>query len=76
VFYPQPYLGEFVRKTPIAVVDDDHSALNRRHIQTLDADEAISVAVRAPAAGVRAVDARCDKPPRRRVCVGVAAARR
>jgi len=52
VFYPQPYLGQLVRKIPIAVVDDDHTALSRRFIQTLDADEAISVAVRAPALDV------------------------
>jgi ABC-2 type transport system permease protein len=49
VFYSQPYLGQLVRKIPIAVVDDDRSALSRRLIQTLDANEAISVAVRAPA---------------------------
>jgi ABC-2 type transport system permease protein len=52
VFYPQPYLGQLVRKIPIAVVDDDRSDLSRRFIQTLDADEAISVAVRAPALDV------------------------
>jgi ABC-2 type transport system permease protein len=52
VFYPQPYLGQLVRKVPIAVVDDDRTALSRRLIQTLDADEAIAVAVRAPALDV------------------------
>jgi ABC-2 type transport system permease protein len=52
VFYPQPYLGQLVRKIPIAVVDDDRTVLSRRLIQTLDADEAISVAVRAPALDV------------------------
>jgi ABC-2 type transport system permease protein len=52
VFYPQPYLGQLVRKIPIAVVDDDHSELSRSLIQTLDADEAVSVAVRAPALDV------------------------
>ena len=26
VFYPQPYLGQLVRKLPIAVVDDDRTA--------------------------------------------------
>jgi len=52
VFYPQPYLGQLLRKIPIAVVDDDRTALSRRLIQTLDADEAISVAVRAPALDV------------------------
>lgn len=52
VFYPQPYLGQVVRKIPIAVVDDDRTPLSRRFIQTLDADEAVSVAVRAPALDV------------------------
>jgi ABC-2 type transport system permease protein len=52
VFYPQPYLGQLVRKIPIAVVDDDRTVLSRRLIQALDADEAISVAVRAPALAV------------------------
>ena len=52
VFYPQPYLGQLLRKIPIAVVDDDRTALSRRLIQTLDADEAVSVAVRAPALDV------------------------
>ena len=52
VFYPQPYLGQLVRKIPIAVVDDDRTPLSRRLIQALDANEAISVAVRAPALDV------------------------
>jgi len=52
IFYPQPYLGQLVRKIPIAVVDDDRTELSRRLIQTLDADEAISVALRAPALDV------------------------
>jgi ABC-2 type transport system permease protein len=47
VFYPQPYLGQLLRSAPIAVVDHDHSALSRGLIQTLDAHEAIKVAVRA-----------------------------
>jgi len=52
VFYPQPYLGQLVRKIPIAVVDDDRTPVSRRLIQALDADEAISVTVRAPALDV------------------------
>lgn len=52
VFYPQPYLGQLVRKIPIAVVDDDRSELSRSLIQTLGADEAVSVAVRPPALDV------------------------
>jgi len=52
VFYPQPHLGQLVCKIPIAVVDDDRTVLSRRLIQALDADEAISVAVRSPALDV------------------------
>jgi ABC-2 type transport system permease protein len=52
VFYPQPYLGQLVRKIPIAIVDDDRTELSRGFIQTLDADEAISVTTRAPALDV------------------------
>jgi ABC-2 type transport system permease protein len=52
VFYPQPYLGQLVRKIPIAVVDDDRTELSRRLIQALDAAESVSVAVRAPALDV------------------------
>jgi ABC-2 type transport system permease protein len=48
VFYPQPYLGQLVRKIPIAVVDDDRTSLSRQFIQTLAADEAVSVALVAP----------------------------
>jgi hypothetical protein len=35
VFYPQPYLGQLVRKILIAVVDDDRTPLSRRLIQAL-----------------------------------------
>lgn len=52
IFYPQPYLGQLVRKIPVAIVDDDRTELSRRLIQALDADEAISVAMRAPALDV------------------------
>jgi ABC-2 type transport system permease protein len=45
--YPQPYLGQLLRGLPIAVVDQDHSELSHDIIQTLNADEAISVTVRA-----------------------------
>jgi ABC-2 type transport system permease protein len=47
VFYPQPYLGQLLRKAPVAIVDHDHSELSRSLVQTLDAHEAIEVAVRA-----------------------------
>ncbi|HEX6441162.1 MAG TPA: ABC transporter permease [Stellaceae bacterium] len=56
VFYPQPYLGQLVRKIPITVVDDDRTELSQRLIQTLDADEAVSVAARAPALDVAQQD--------------------
>jgi ABC-2 type transport system permease protein len=47
VFYPQPYLGQIVRKIPIAVVDQDQSELARAVIQALEAHDNISVALRA-----------------------------
>ena len=46
-FYPQPYLGQIVRKIPIAIVDQDHSELGRALIQALEAHDNISVALRA-----------------------------
>src|SRR5262249_50739813 len=47
VFYPQPYLGQILRKIPIAVVDNDLSDLSQRIVQTLDASGAVSVVRRA-----------------------------
>jgi ABC-2 type transport system permease protein len=47
IYYPQPYLGQILRKIPIAVVDNDLSDLSQSIIQTLDASGAVSVAVRA-----------------------------
>lgn len=47
VFYPQPYLGQTLRHIPIAVVDLDRTELSRQLVMTLDADEAVKVAVRA-----------------------------
>jgi ABC-2 type transport system permease protein len=47
VFYPQPYLGQILRKIPIAVVDNDQSDLSQDIVQTLDASGAVSVARRA-----------------------------
>lgn len=47
VYYPQPYLGQLLRGVPIAVVDQDRTALSRALVQTLDADEGVKVAVRA-----------------------------
>jgi ABC-2 type transport system permease protein len=47
VFYPQPYLGQIVRRIPIAVVDQDRSELARAVVQALEAHDNISVALRA-----------------------------
>ena len=47
VLYPQPYLGQILRRIPIAVVDQDHTELSRNLTQALNADEATEVAVRA-----------------------------
>lgn len=44
--YPQPYVGQLIRDIPIAVVDDDNSEVSRSLIETLDAHEAIKVALR------------------------------
>ena len=45
--YPQPYLGQVLRGIPIAVVDLDQTELSRNLVQTLNADEAITVKVRS-----------------------------
>jgi ABC-2 type transport system permease protein len=45
--YPQPYLGQVLRHIPIAVVDQDHTELSRNLVQSLNADEATAVTVRA-----------------------------
>jgi ABC-2 type transport system permease protein len=47
ILYPQPYLGQVLRGIPVAVVDQDHTELSRDLVQTLNADEATKVAVRA-----------------------------
>jgi ABC-2 type transport system permease protein len=49
IYYPQPYLNQILRKIPIAVVDNDLSELSRRIVETLDASDAVSVAIRADA---------------------------
>jgi ABC-2 type transport system permease protein len=46
ILYPQAYLGQLIRGVPIAVVDDDDTALSRQLIQALNADEATAVAAR------------------------------
>jgi len=47
LLYPRPYLGELLRRIPVAVVDQDRTELSRDLVQALNADEATSVAVRA-----------------------------
>jgi ABC-2 type transport system permease protein len=47
IYYPQPYLNQILRKTPIVVVDNDLSELSRNIMQTLDASGAVRVAARA-----------------------------
>ncbi|WP_256438175.1 ABC transporter permease [Tardiphaga alba] len=47
LLYPQPYLTQILRDLPIAVVDQDHTDLSHDLIQNLDANEGLSVAVRA-----------------------------
>lgn len=47
VLYPQPYLGQVLRGIPIAVVDQDGTEVSRELVQTLNADEAVKVVVRA-----------------------------
>ncbi|MRG54617.1 ABC transporter permease [Phyllobacterium sp. SYP-B3895] len=46
VFYPQPYLSQLIKDIPIAVVDNDSSAVSHTIIQAVDADEAVKVALR------------------------------
>jgi ABC-2 type transport system permease protein len=47
VLYPQPYLGQVLRRIPIAVVDQDHTEVSRDLVQALNADEAAEVAFSA-----------------------------
>src|SRR6516164_11056504 len=47
IYYPQPYLNQILRKTPIVVVDNDLSELGRNIVQALDASGAVEVAARA-----------------------------
>jgi ABC-2 type transport system permease protein len=47
IYYPQPYLGQILRKIPIAVVDNDLSDLSENIVQILDASGAVKVTVRA-----------------------------
>jgi ABC-2 type transport system permease protein len=47
IYYPQPYLGQILRKIPIAIVDSDQTELSRRIVQAVDASGAVKVAVNA-----------------------------
>jgi ABC-2 type transport system permease protein len=47
LLYPQPYLGQILRRIPIAVVDQDHTELSRNLVQAVNADEATEVVARA-----------------------------
>ena len=51
VYYPQPYLGQIIRKTPIAVVDHDNSGMSQELIMALDATDALEIKVRASSLG-------------------------
>ena len=51
LYYPQPYLGQILRKIPIAVVDNDLSELSRRIVDKLDASGALTVAIRTDTLG-------------------------
>jgi ABC-2 type transport system permease protein len=46
LLYPQPYVGQLLRELPVALVDHDHTEISRRLLQTLNAHEALAVAVR------------------------------
>ena len=43
LLYPQPYLSESLRKSPIVVVDQDHSTTSRDLIRRLDATPDVAV---------------------------------
>ena len=43
LFFPQPYLAELVRDTPVVVIDQDGSPSSRELIRRIDATDSISV---------------------------------
>ena len=47
LLYPQPYLGQLLRDIPVAVVDQDRTALSHALVEALDADEALKVTIAA-----------------------------
>ncbi len=60
LLYPQPYRGEALRRTPIAVVDQDQTVASRDLVRRLDASPDVAVASALPdfPAARRAVFAR------------------
>ena len=46
-FYPLPYLNQVMKDVPIAVVDQDHSALGRRLVRMADGHQSVKVAAEA-----------------------------
>jgi ABC-2 type transport system permease protein len=46
LFYPTPYMKQVLRKLPVVVVDQDHTALSRQLTRWLDASESARVAAR------------------------------
>ena len=49
-FYPFPYLNQVMKDVPVAVVDQDHSALGRRLVRMADGHQSIKVAAEATSA--------------------------
>jgi ABC-2 type transport system permease protein len=48
VMYPQPYVNEFLRRLPIAVVDQDGTETSREFIRRVDATSDVAVVYRFP----------------------------
>ncbi|WP_203072127.1 ABC transporter permease [Falsiroseomonas ponticola] len=46
VLYPQPYLRQLVRDIPVAVVDQDRTALSHAIVEAVEAHEALRIAAR------------------------------
>ncbi len=50
-FYPVPYLPQVLREVPVAVVDQDRTALSRQLVRMADAHPLLRVAERPPSLG-------------------------
>ena len=48
--YPVPYLNQVLRDVPVAVDDQDHTALSRKLVEMVDAHQSVRVAARAASA--------------------------